>query len=201
MFYSTTICYHYFATWVQRYEVLLKSVCKLRKIYQDSKRKVNFYLLSKEKPPLWRLFLFVHVDGCASWKSLAVGFVELREVHFAHTDVERDCYEGAEQFAVFARVERRRWQNVVAVQCQFLCGSAEANFPDEVVCRPEPEPRTEDIADAEPFALACEELPRALQPDPELYEAFLSVFDGNHTSLLNLRLYSAVLQKRPLASS
>ena len=154
-----------------------------------------------EEAPLKRLLLFVHIDGCAAGESLAVSFVELREVHFAHADAKSDGHEGSEQFTVLAWTERRRRQQVHSAERQFVGSAFEADFPDEFVRCPQPEPRAQDISDAEAFVLPCEETPRALQPEPELYEAFLSVFDGNHTSLLNLRLYSAVLQKRPQASS
>ena len=57
---------------------------------------------------------------------------------------------------MLAWADQRRRQYVHSAQRQFVVGSSETDFPDEVACCPESEPRAEDVADAEAFVLPCE---------------------------------------------
>ena len=136
-----------------------------------------FHLRSREeeKSPLWRLFLFVHVDSCTSGESLTESFVELREMHLARSDAECDRDDGSQQFTVFPGRDSRGWQCVHPVQSQFLCRTAHTHLEDIIIRRFQPEPRTKDVSDAEAFALPFKEPSRALQLEPELHETFQSI--------------------------
>ena len=71
-------------------------------------------------------------------------------------------------------------KGVVAVELVVVDDGVVADLPDEVVGGFGAEPGLEDAADAEAAVLHTEELPRALQPKPELHETLFVVLDVYH---------------------
>ena len=69
------------------------------------------------------------------------------------------------------------------MQACLLMAEREMTRRSQVVGGAEAEPRPEHMADAEAFVLPREELPRALQPKPELHETFLSILDLHNLNL------------------
>lgn len=100
------------------------------------------------------------------------------QAHLARAEAQLDGYDGPEQFAMAARIERGRRQDVVAVDGLVVVerGCA-ADFPDEVVGGLTAEPGLQHVADAEAFVLTSEEVPCALQPSPELHKACLIILN------------------------
>ena len=61
---------------------------------------------------LLRFLLFVNIQGCAFRVGYGVGAVECLQVNLVKTDARAYGYDGAQQFAMRARVEARRWELV-----------------------------------------------------------------------------------------
>ena len=114
---------------------------------------------------------------------MGVGLVEGFQVYFAEAYVEFCGDDGAEELAALAGMGCRRRKDVVAVELFVVDYSVVADLPDEVVGGLGAEPGLEDAADAEAAVLHTEELPRALQPKPELHETLFVVLDVYHEEL------------------
>ena len=126
--------------------------------------------------------LLIHINRCTLWESYAVGTVESLQLHlFVVVYACPDGYYGAQQFAVLSRIEARQRQFVPALLGLIIYGCQTTDVPDEVIGGFSTEPRLQHIAYAEPLVLTSEEAPRALQPLPELHEAFLGVLNFYHT--------------------
>ena len=139
----------------------------------------NFPLTSFNFPfnySFFHSFLFTNIYRRAFWESDAVGGVEGAEVDAVEADACTDRHDSTEQFAMPTRIEAGQWQRVIAAD-GLVCAlrSLEAHFPDEIVGSAEAEPRLQHVAGAEALVLPQEELPRVLQPQPELHETCLRV--------------------------
>ena len=127
--------------------------------------------------PLSLPFLFVYVNRCTVRESDAVGRVEGFQVYLVIADTHAYGHDGAQEFAVLARIEAGQRQLVPALLGLIVDGSPMAHFPDKIIIGFIAEPRFQNIADAEALILNSEEAPRALQLLPELHKAFLGVLD------------------------